>query len=378
MTLPGGAIRASSVVHLAFGSFRRHLLRGAALGLVAAVAAGAVVGTSGRTDVSRQSILVQLASPSARLITITAGDQTLGSPTAIDRIAALSSVEWVLGLSKPGSVGRNLGLGSARTGYAGTAAGTLDYWGDLLGGPLLRQMYGRAPATGEALVGQRASLALGLADHVGGISDDLNGPVAVVGEFRAADPVGNLDAYALVRAPANREGLYQVLILARDASSVEALATLVPALLPPSERPPAVERASQLLTLRAALISEVGQLDVAVLAASLGSSILIVAVMVYASVQERRREFGLRRTQGATRSTIGVLVLLESAALAFAGSVIGTAIAYLAVTAQTGLSPDLGLVLSGAVLVALAGCVGSVPSALLASYREPLYVLRAE
>ena len=378
MTLAPNGIRVSSVVLLALGSLRRHLPRGVAIGLVAALAAAAVVATSGRTDVTRRAILDRLEAPSARLITMTSADQTLGGPAVVERIAALGSVEWILGLSKPGTVGRNPALGNPRTGNAGTAVGTLTYWGDLFGGPLVRQVRGRAAGTGEALVGERASVELGLADHVGTVEDKSLGALAVVGAISAGAAVDNLNAYVLVRGARSSGGPYQLLVLAKTSSAVEPLADLLPGLLDPAPRPPLVERASQLVALQADLASEVGQLDLAVLAASLGSSMLVVAVMVYASGQDRRREFGLRRSQGATRSTIGVLLLLETGVMATLGAFIGAAVALAAVAVQTGATPDIGLALSAATLVALTACLGSAPPALVAAYREPLYVLRAE
>lgn len=368
-----------AVVRLATSSARRHALRGVVTLLVVGVAAGAVVGTSGRTDIARRNILSRLEDPSARLIRVVLGDDAAAGVRARDalaRIGGLSSVQWSIGLSKAGPVGRNLALGSSRTGNASKAVGTLVYSGDLLGGPLVSSIHGRTPKEGEALVGRRAAAALGLADAAGTVDDEALGPVAVIGEVAALAPVDNLDAYVLVRGTAATP-LAELLVLARRSEQVEPLAALLPTLLGPASRPPAIERARELLALRASLAEQIGNLDGAVLLASLLSSLIIVGVIMYGAVQDRRREFGLRRSQGATRSTIGVLVLLESGGLAALGALVGAGTAAGLVAYQAGSAPDPCLTLAAGTLVALTAALGSVPPAILAAYREPLYVLRA-
>lgn len=94
------------------------------------------------------------------------------------------------------------------------------------------------------------------------------------------------------------------------------------------------------------------------------------------AVDERRREFGLRRSQGATRSTIGAIVVLESAILGGIGVVLGAAVGAALVVVQTGLAPDPVLLAAVGWLLALAAVAGSVPAALAAAWRDPVEVLR--
>jgi ABC-type antimicrobial peptide transport system permease subunit len=111
---------------------------------------------------------------------------------------------------------------------------------------------------------------------------------------------------------------------------------------------------------------------------SLVSSALLIAAILYGAVEERRREFGLRRSQGATRSTIGALVVAEASLLAVAGTTAGAVAASIAVAVPTATLPDPTLTFAIGALVTLSAVAGSIPPALSAALREPLYVLRSE
>lgn len=293
------------------------------------------------------------------------------------RLASLRSVAWVVGLSPVGPLAHNPALGGAREGYAREAVGTRQYWGDLAGGPLIRALSGREPAIGEAVIGSRAAGVLGLADRVGTIDDEAIGPVAVVAEVAAVPPVENLGAYALIRGGSERGHITELLVLIRTGAQVEPFVERLPGLLGVTS-PLGIERATQLLAVRDDLAAEVGDLDHAILAASLVSGALLIGTVMYGAIEERRREFGLRRSQGATRSTIAALVIIELTILAIFGTVIGGIAGTLLVVAQTNVFPDPGLTLSVGALVTLAAIAGSMLPAAAAALREPLYVLRSE
>ena len=60
------------------------------------------------------------------------------------------------------------------------------------------------------------------------------------------------------------------------------------------------------------------------LAGLLGTSVLILtASLMSMSINERKREFGLLRSLGATRSSITRLVMAEASIVSFAGSLLG-------------------------------------------------------
>ncbi len=375
--LPG--IRASALLRLAGRGIGNHRVRSTITVAVVALAVAAVVGTTGRTEATRRNFLARLEDPSARLVRVTdrSGEANLG-PGAVSRLAGLPSVAWVVALSPAGPLGRNAALAGPRGGSAGDAVGTRYYWGDLLGGPLVQQVSGRPPRPNEALAGGRAVAALRLADRMGTVDDENAGLLAVVGSFSAIAPVDDLGSYALVRAGDDgSDSIGEIIVLIRTSAAVEPCVERLPHLIG-AEAPVAIERAAELLALRAGLASEIGDLDAAILAVSLGSAAVLIGAILYGAIAERRREFGLRRSQGATRSTIAALVVIETSVLAVGGTLVGSIAGSLVVASQTGLVPDPALTVAVGALVILAAIVGSVPPAAAAALREPLYVLRSE
>lgn len=364
---------------LARDGIMRHRTRSAVTALVVGLAVAAVIATTGRTDATRRSVLARLEDPSARLIRVVDRTGQAGlSPQVATRIAGLRSVAWVVALSPAGALAHNPSIGGPLQGFGRDVVGTRLYWGRLDDSPLVDQIAGRPPRVGEAVAGERAAGDLGLADRVGAIMDERRGPVAVVATVAVAPAVEGLGNYVLIRGAAAEGPVGEILILARASVDVEPLVDRLPDLLAAEDvRSIGIDRAEELLSLRSALAQEVGELDAAVLVGSLTSSALLIAAILYGAVTERRREFGLRRSQGATRSNIGTLVVVEAWMLAGAGAVTGAVLGAVVMAVQTGTFPDPMLSGSIVVLVTLAALAGSLPAAASAALGEPLYVLRS-
>ncbi len=374
--LPG--VQPAVVLRLGWRGVGRHRVRSSITVFVIALAALAVISSTGRTEATRRSLLARLEDPAARLIRIVDTDGTAHlSGAQVGAIERLGSVAWVIGLSPAGPIGRNPALGDARRGFAAEAVGTRHYWGELSGGGLLTLATGRNPAPGEAIAGDSAAAVLHMRDQLGTVEDEDLGPIAVVGTIRAEGPLANLEAYVLIRAGADEAALTEIAILARTSGDVERLAAVLPSLIQ-SEGPLVVARASELLAIRDALATEVGALDQAILFGSLASSAVLVATLLYGAIEDRRREFGLRRSQGASRATIVNMVMTESIILATLGSSAGGVAGVIVVFIQSSNPPDLLLAASVCALVAICAVAGAILPAVVAAIREPLYVLRSE
>jgi predicted permease len=107
----------------------------------------------------------------------------------------------------------------------------------------------------------------------------------------------------------------------------------------------------------------------------------IYSVMVY-SVNQRRRELGIRMSLGATADQIRILVLREAMNLVAIGIAVGVGAGILAGRGVQailfGLSPtDPSTLTAAAVLLAIVGLAGSFLPAHQASLRDPLEVLRS-
>lgn len=373
-------IRADVALQSALRSIARHRVRSAVTVLIIAVASTVVVGTTGRTDASRRAVLERLDAPLARIIRVVDRTGEAGlRPEALERVLAMSDVEWAIGLGPVGSLGRNLALGDPATiGNAGEPVGTRLAWGDFARGPLVLLVGGRPPREGEAIAGSRAVAALGLADDVGTVTDHSRGPISVVGTAVFGRAVEDLGSYVLIHASVDApEPVREFMVLAHSAAAVERLVDVLPGLVRPIDvNSVGIERAEELVRLREALVAEVGSLNAAILSGSLAAAALLTAINVFGAITARRREFGLRRTQGATRSTIAALVLIELAILAVIGATGGVLAGTALVAWQTSflLEPLLGA--SIAVLLSLAAVLGTLPAALAAAVQEPLYALR--
>jgi putative ABC transport system permease protein len=370
--------RPEVVLRMALRAMAGHRLRSFLTVTVVGLSVAAIVASTGRTDATRRTLLLRLEDPSARLVRIIDRDrQGNVGPDSVTRLAALGSVDWAIGLGPAGPLGRNSALGGPREGYASDAAGVRQYWGDLESGPLVRRIVGRVPLEGESVAGEDAVHELGLADGVGTVDAETLGPLAVVGTIRVAPAVRSLGSYVLVRGSPDGGQIAEVLVLVRSSAQVESLVESLPAILATDQASLAVERAAALLSLRQDLSREVGELDGAVLLGSLATGSLLVGAISYGAIEQRRREFGIRRAQGATRSTIAALVVIESALMVTVGGGVGGLIGSLAVLLPTGTIPDPELTLAAGILVAIAGVAGCVPPALIAAFRQPLYVLRS-
>lgn len=373
-TLPG--IKPEVLLRVVVGSLRQHRRRSAVTVLVLALAGVVVVGTSGRTDAARRTLLAALEAPSLRLVRIVDRTGSAGlSAETVAGLAAVGPVEWAVGLGRVGPIGRNAVLGGPTEGYGAGAVGVRAYVGDLLAGPLLRFASGRQPDVGEAVAGTAAAETLGLADAMGTVEDDRGDRIAVVGTVTAAAGVEGLGEYVLVRGGAETE-ITELLVLARTSADVEPFVARLSGLVPRGEAPLGIERATELVTLREELARETGALDAAVLWGALVTAMVMVAAIRFGAIDERRREFGLRRSQGATRSTIGAIVVLESAVLGVTGVALGVLAGGVLVVVQTGFVPDPVLLTAIGCLLVLAGVAGSVPAAVAAAWRDPVDVLR--
>ncbi|GIW20360.1 MAG: hypothetical protein KatS3mg065_0656 [Chloroflexota bacterium] len=372
--LPG--IRPRVLLHIVAAGLRGHRRRSLVTMFVMSLACLVVVDTSGRTDATRRTLLAALEAPALRVVRIVdrAGSAGLSAAT-VEQLRALGSVEWAIGLGQVGPIGRNATLAASRGGFGADAVGVRAYVGDLFGGPLLRLASGRRPEIGEAVVGAAAARALGLADGFGTVEDDRQAQVAVVGVVEADRGVEGLDAYALVRGGPGT-AVTELLVLLRTSRDVEPFVARLGDFVPSREGPLGIERAAELAALTEALAADAGALDAAVLWGALATTAALVAALRFGAVDERRREFGLRRSQGATRSTIGAIVVLESAILGGIGVVLGAAVGAALVVVQTGLAPDPVLLAAVGWLLALAAVAGSVPAAVAAAWRDPVEVLR--
>jgi putative ABC transport system permease protein len=337
--------------------------------LVVGAVCAVILSTTGQTVQAERQVLARIDQAGTRSIVVTdpQGGGGLTAP-AVDRIERLSSVEWVIGLGAAFDV-------RAMAVAAGEPVAVREFHGDLP--PLIDATpWSRGPDT--LLVGAHAQRVLGLRIPAGGVSS-ARGDLAVVGAFTAGEPLAFLDRSALVAGDPDdiSAPVRSIHVLAKRPEDVESLAVAIRAVLgaaDPSQL--AVETSAELAAVRAAVRGELGTFGRNLVLMVLGAGLVLVALTMYAAVTARRRDFGRRRALGATRGAITALVTAQAAITGTVGAIVGVGVGAGIVWRLTGSLPSVDFAVAVGMLAVLAALVAALPPAVVASYRDPLRVLR--
>ncbi len=330
-----------------------------------------VVGTIGQTVRAEQDVLGRIDQAGTRTIVVTDERGTAGlTCDTVRQIGRLSAVEWVVGLGFALD-GRNVALPHADA----TAVAVRTVWGGL---PPEISILGRRPRAGEAIVGPDAAASLRLAQGMGAVEIGQR-TIPVVAGFRARDALADLNGSVLVM-PAESDAdcpVRSIHILARSPGAVAPLvAAILEVLGPDSAGKVSLETSSALADVRSAVGGELGQYSRRLVLAAFGAGLVLVALVTYSAITQRRQDFGRRRALGATRTDIVVMVAIQTALTGGLGAGAGIAVGCLIVLRMTGGLPDAAFLGAVMVLATYASVLAAIPPALAAALRDPVRVLR--
>lgn len=336
-------------------------------GLIIAGACAVILATTGQSVQAEQQVLSRIDEAGTRSIVIsdTVGDAGI-TTDAVDRIARLSGVDWVVGLG-PATDVRAAGI------PGGNPAAIRFLYGDFP--PQIRVTRQPPFEIGEAIVGPDAQKTLGLQVPVGGVVGETD--YTVVGAFAASDPLMFLNRSVIARPGPDQRVLRSIHILVTDPARVAGVTDAALLVLGADNvTSVAVETSETFAALRAAVAGELGRFSRQLVAVVLAAGLVLTALAVYGAVTSRRKDFGRRRALGASRPTIVALVALQTGAAAVSGAVIGTVITGVALTQTSGQAPDTPFTMAIAILAVLTAVLAAIPPAVVAAYRDPVRVLR--
>jgi len=324
----------------------------------------AVLGVVGMNFEGQAAILARVDETGARIITVTsAGDSGAVLPAAaVERIGNLQGVAWVIGLGPVADVRNGLGVGPA---------------------PLLTIRAVRAPITltpeasrglDGAYVSTTSATRLGLSGAYGALAP---GSIPVLGWFRARDPLGALDAFALLPRHDDTQLLERIIVAVDDVGWVDLTTAHIRDLVGSDATAVSTVTGSEaLIAAREAIRNEVGRRDRLLVLVLMGAAMLAAAAVVSVGTLSTRRDFGRRRALGATRGQLTMLVMLTTFWPSVAGAAAGVLGGWAYLTSQLGHAADPEFPAAIGVLVVLALVVASIVPAAHAATRDPLRVLR--
>jgi len=392
---PRSRLRPGDLVGLGFHGLRAHPLRAVLSALGIAIGIAAMVAVIGISTSSEALVRERLAALGTNLLTASAGTDLFGKETSLPadavervrRIDGVTDASWLAGLSDV-HVYRNALVDPDATSGLTVAAADLDLLravsGELADGVWLNDATARLPGV---VLGTKAADRLGIVD-VGGTVWLGDQSFAVLGILAPSALVPELDTTALIGEPVARHlfafdgspgSIYE---RSRD-DAVERVRELLPRTInPEAPNEVKVSRPSDALAAQNTVDQAftgllVGVGSIALLVGGIG-----VANTMVISVLERRREIGLRRAIGATRSHIRSQFLVEAILLAACGGVAGTVLGWgitAAVASANGwlVSVPPLVLAAGVTVTVVVGAVAGMLPAIRAARTSPTVALSA-
>lgn len=374
-----GIPRPDALIRDSLAATRAQIATTITLVLVLATVCFAILVTTGQAAANEAQIISQIDSAGTRVIVLfdQGGDAEILS-TAPAGIEMISDVSWAIGLGEAVDVVNPL-LPDGR-------AASRQFVGGLP--PELPIVRGRAPRPGEAIVGvsaaPRLNLGIGLgavqAVGVGGQSAiaGLNDPVGVVGVFDATGPLASLLNTVLIAAePGDIDYLRFVYVMADNVNVIDRLETVLATATPANNLTALiVETPSGAIAVRELIAGNLGAAGRQLMAVIMGVGAVLIAVTMFAATINRRREFGRRRALGATRSTLIVALLLQTAVAAVLGILLGTVSGLVVLWLSVNHLPLWQFTFGVTGLAFLLTLLAATPVAANAANRDPLRILR--
>lgn len=362
--------RPTSVVREAWASALSQPIASAVTVLVVVGMVLTVMLTTGRTVGAEQRVLGSIDDAGTRTIQVRAETGAGLTSDVLDRIATIEGIEWAAAFSSAvDATNASVPDGTrvpVRLAY-GTHLGRL---GIPAASPLPGELAYASPAALEQL---------GLPDIAGSITTTTGTSYAMAGAIATPDFLAGFEPVVLAPQPeANGdETVNALLVIAERPDLVAPVSNAVLSVLAVDDPTKISVQTSQALAdLRAIVQTQLGTFSRGLVLVTLAVTGVLVAIILYALVMMRRKDFGRRRALGATRGLIIGLLLTQTILLAAIGVAAGLAVSAVALAATGDPLPGVTFTAALAILTLSTAAVASLLPAAVASTREPIRELR--
>ncbi|MGA7149600.1 MAG: FtsX-like permease family protein [Microbacterium sp.] len=326
--------------------------------------------TTGRAVGAEQRVLGAIDETGTRTIQVLAEADAGLTSSVLDRIRNIEGIEWAAAFSPALDATNTAVPDGVRTPVRLAYGSQLSRLGIPAASPI--------PGT-HAYATSLALTQLGLPDVAGSITSSSGIDYAMSGSIVAPDFLTGFEPLVLVPQPEEMgdEPVSVLVIIAERPDLVAPVADAVVSVLGVDDpRKVAVETSEALAQLRAIVQSQLATFSRGLVLVTLAITGLLVAVILYALVMMRRKDFGRRRALGSTRGLIVGLLLTQTVLLAALGVVLGLIVSAISLLASRDPLPGPDFCAALAVLTLTTASLAALVPALVASNREPIRELR--
>jgi len=327
--------------------------------------------TTGRTVGAEQNVLSSIDSAGTRSIVIRADADAGLDSSVLDRLSGIDGIAWA-GAFGPATDVQNAAFPGA------TKVPVRLAWSSsfgTLGIPEIQAVENRTAWGSAAALEQ-----LGMPDSVGGVVATSGQDLAVAGRLDVPDFLQFMEPLVVVPQTRNVDAAAPVSVLVVIAARPDLVVPVSRAtqsvLAVDDPTKVTVTTSAGLATLRGLVQGQLGSFGRNLVIVIFALTAVLVAAILYGLVMLRRKDFGRRRALGASQSLIVGLLLVQTAALAIVGALVGIAGAAAALALAGDPLPGPGFFAAVGVLAIAVSVVAALVPALAAARRDPLKELR--
>jgi putative ABC transport system permease protein len=338
--------------------------------LMVAGMCASVLLTSGRAAGAQQSVIASIDSAGTRLIVVTAQSGAGLSPGVLGDLGAVDGIEWMGAFGAASDVRNGAFERGTRvpmrfawtTDWAPLGIDSPDYASDGV-------VFG-TPDTLEAL---------GVLNDYGAVVDDQGRRYSLSTQGELAPHLAFLEPLVLAqqRHVSADDRVSVLVIVAARSDLVSPLSTTIESMVQGND--PAsvsVDTSDTMAALQGLVQGQLGDFGRSITLGILLVTGGLTGTVLLGMANLRRKDFGRRRALGASRGLIMSLLLMQTALLASAGALLGSAAASIVLVATNAPLPSWKYIAGVALLALGTALASSLGPAIYAASREPIKELR--